>query len=71
MSDLQKQIDEIIALHTPEWHTEYNIPVFDEFDSPTETYERCSACHERLYEHNGKKCSTVAILELGPNDANA
>lgn len=61
-SGLQARVDAVIAKHVPEWHTDYNVPVFDEFDSSTVSYYRCKACKQRLYEGKDEKCNTVKEL---------
>lgn len=55
-----------VQQHQPEMYTKYNVPCFDEFDSPTVVYRRCAGCHTRFFpesvqsEANG--CPSVAAL---------
>lgn len=49
----------VLYLHQPKRWTEYNVPCFDEFDSPTVVHNGCS-CESRYYP-----CETVRAI----NDA--
>lgn len=50
-------IKSVLSLHQPESRTEYNVPVFDEFDSPTRVVNGCS-CGSSYYP-----CPTVQVIE--------
>lgn len=50
-------IEAVLRLHQPESRTEYNVPTFDEFDSPTRVVNGCS-CGSSYYP-----CPTVQVIE--------
>lgn len=50
-------IKAVLGLHRPEQRTEYNVPTFDEFDSPTRVVNGCS-CGTSYYP-----CQTVQAIE--------
>lgn len=63
MITLEKRVAKVLAKHVPEWHTEYGIPCFDEFDSPEASYYRCAECHQRLYAINDNMCRIMRELK--------
>lgn len=52
----EAQVTAVRELHQPKRITEYNVPVFDEYDPPTVTHSGC-ACGSHYYP-----CNTLRVL---------